>query len=487
LSAATLITPNLRRRALSLGAAKAVETGTQVLLPMLLARTLDTATFGEYRLLWLALGTVMAVAPFYMPQSLYVFLPRSDAPGKRLYVHHVLLFLAIAGLACAAALAPWNPWLPAALKGLSAYDPLLPAIVALWVPAYLLEILPQVDERLRWQAGALVTVAVLRTALLALAALSGDMGLMLISLAALTAGRLLVLLWYVRSRHGLGGPWLEKRVLGDQLRHSVPIGLWATLFALRAQADQWMVAARFSLQSFAAFSVAALLAPLVMLCRQAVSDTFFPSMSRVQASGDIAGMVALNARANAMVGVLLCPLLAFAFAFAEDIITLVYTATYLEAAPVMRVYIIGMLGMTVELYTLVQLLRLGPYVLFTGSLMLAFSVALSWIGGGTLGLAGAAAGSVAAIYVDRVLLLTRISQRTGVPLSRLQEWGSLARLVAYSSVSGFLAWLVVHTWFVPFGSIVHLSVGGAVIAGLFALLWKAGALDMGAEPRIAKL
>jgi hypothetical protein len=186
-AARVLIAPNLRRRALSLGAAKAVETATQFLLPMVLARCLDTATFGEYRLLWLAMGTVMALAPLNMPHSLFVFLPRSSAPQKRLYVHQVMLFLALAGALSALGISAWNPWLPATLHGLTVYDPLVPLLVALWVPAYLLDVLPVVDERVRWQATVTITLAAVRTALLALAALSGDLGVMLMVLVALAA------------------------------------------------------------------------------------------------------------------------------------------------------------------------------------------------------------------------------------------------------------------------------------------------------------
>ena len=40
-------------------------------------------------------------------------------------------------------------------------------------------------------------------------------------------------------------------------------------------------------------------------------------------------MLDLNSRANIMVATIVYPLLAFAFAFAEDLVTLVYTATYL--------------------------------------------------------------------------------------------------------------------------------------------------------------
>ncbi len=62
---------NLKRRALSLGVARGFEYAIQVLLPVVLVRCLDPEAFGQYRLLWLVVGTVMAGATLAMPASLY--------------------------------------------------------------------------------------------------------------------------------------------------------------------------------------------------------------------------------------------------------------------------------------------------------------------------------------------------------------------------------------------------------------------------------
>ena len=103
----------LKRRALSLGAVKAFDHGLQFLLPLVLVRCLDAATFGEYRLLWLAVGTVMAFATLNMAGTLYFFLPPAEPRRKRLYVHQTMLYLGLAGLACGLAL---GAWLPGALE-----------------------------------------------------------------------------------------------------------------------------------------------------------------------------------------------------------------------------------------------------------------------------------------------------------------------------------------------------------------------------------
>ena len=188
----------LKRRALSLGAAKAFDYAMQFLLPVVLVRCLDTASFGEYRLLWLAVGTLLGLASLNMPQSLYLFLPPAPAKEKRLYINQTVLYLAAAGLACALLVSPLNPWLPAAMAPLMAYGWLVPSFIALWVVAYLLEFLPTVDERIAWQSVALASLSVLRVSMLAAGAfLTGSMEVILWLLVAFVLVKLALLAGYI--------------------------------------------------------------------------------------------------------------------------------------------------------------------------------------------------------------------------------------------------------------------------------------------------
>ena len=104
----------------------------------------------------------------------------------------------------------------------------------------------------------------------------------------------------------------------------------------------------------------------------------------------------------------------------RDLVSLVFTHVYLDAVPVMRVYIVGLVVVVVELATLLQLLRQGLFNATLNAAMLCASVAVSWTAGAHLGLAGAAAGSVVALYADRVVTLRRIAALTGVPVLRQQ-------------------------------------------------------------------
>jgi O-antigen/teichoic acid export membrane protein len=250
----------------------------------------------------------------------------------------------------------------------------------------------------------------------------------------------------------------------DQLRYAAPLGMAGSLYGLRAQSDQWVAAALFPLGMFASFSIAAVLGPLLNLFRQSVNLAFLPTMSRREAGGDIAGMLELNSRGNIMVGALVFPLFYFAFAFADELVTLVYTATYLDAAPVIRIYIIGIAALVIELSSITMLLRQSVFVMALNAVAVILAVTLNWYAALHVGLAGAALGGVIVIYIDRVATLWRISSLTAVPIRRLQDWRTLALLALFAALAALLAWSIVVRYFSASGPLMRVLVGGIVLA-----------------------
>ena len=134
----------------------------------------------------------------------------------------------------------------------------------------------------------------------------------------------------------------------------------------------------------------------------------------------------------------------------------------------MRVYLLGLSALVVELSSVLQLLRQGPFALAMNIVVLACSIPLSWAGGVHLGLAGAAAGSVSALYIDRTITLRRIAAVTGVPVRAQQHWGILARHLAWTIVAAATAWAFVHAFFDGSPLVVRLAVGGMLMALIYA-------------------
>lgn len=462
------VSKRLGRRAVSLGVANAIDYALQFLLPVVLVRHLAPEDFGKYRVVWLVAGTVMAVVTQAMAGSLYYFLPRSSEEEKRLYINQALLYLGACGLIGALAVSGWNPWLPASVHDLTANPALLPAFVLFWVIASLLDLIGGAEERVVWQTRTIIGLSALRAvALSTVAMLTGELEPVLLALLAFAIFKFALLLTYVGRHHGLRGPLLRREAFAEQLRQSVPFGLAGALFGLRGQADQWVATALFSVGKFASFSIATLLGPLVNLCRQSVMQAFLPSISRLEAAGDFRGMLELNSRGSVLVATVVYPLLAFAFAFSAEIVTIIYTSTYVEAAAVMRIYILGLIALVIEPATLMVLLRQGPFTIRLGMLALVLSVAISWTCGRAGGLAGAAAGSVTAIYLEHLCTLWRISRCTHIPWRHLQDWRSLALLLLCATLAGVLSWAVVSHSLAGFGPEVRVIAGGVLLAAAY--------------------
>jgi len=473
--AVNAVSSTLERRALSLGTANAIDYALQFLLPMVLTRTLDPHAFGQYRLLWLAVATLMMVAPMCMPSSLYYFLPRSDRPTQRVYINQVLLFVAAAGLVSAWAVSLWNPFLPGKFEEIAeGHAAVVPAFVLLWVFAQTLDIMPTADERVGWQAKAIVSLSAVRAVGLSAAAiLTHDLYAVFVALLVFAALKAGLLIYYVARHHGLGLPLARRDLFKAQVKQAAPFALSGALHGVRSQGDQWIAAAMFTVPMFASFSVATVLAPLVQIFRASVNNVFLPSMSRLQSNGDMTGLLALNSRANAMVALLVYPMLAFAFVFAEQVITLVYTSTYLDAVPVMRLYIVGLVAFVVELVSLLFVLQQGTFAARVNGMVLFLALPMSYFGATHWGLMGAAMGSVCAIYSERLLSLSRLAHITRTPISRLQDWSTLAGILAAAIIAALIAGVALH-W-TEWSSFATLLAGGAILAVAYpAMLFLTG-------------
>jgi hypothetical protein len=79
------------------------------------------------------------------------------------------------------------------------------------------------------------------------------------------------------------------------------------------------------------------------------------------------------------------------------------------------------------------------------ALVLAVAIPASYLGAVTLGLPGAAFGSVGAIYLERALSLARISSRTEIRLRDLQDWATLGGILGAAVLSASVAALALRS------------------------------------------
>ena len=418
----------------------------------------------------------MAVAPFALPRSLFYFLPRCTPAAARAYAHQSLLLL-LAGGACAGLLlGPWNPLLPASLRALAGAAWFLPAFLTLWVAASLADFLPNARGELLAQARLLVLLALLRVALVVLAACTGRADIVFGALLVYAGVKLALVLRDIVRHYGWPAPPLQRAALRTQLAYTWPFGLASALFLLRGQADQWVAAALFPAQAYAAFSVGAAIMPLVALLRNSVGNAIAPRLSGLEHASDHAAMLRLNQRANLACAFVLLPALALCALLAVQIVTVVYTARYLAAADVMRINCLALLGVAVEASTLTVVLGQGRYLLAADAVLLPAGLGAAFAGARLWGLPGAALGNVLTLLAGNAFSFWRVARATGVPLRRLQRWGVLLRILGAALAAAALALVFARAVPVRAPLAQALLVGAAYAGCYLGMLALAGLL-----------
>lgn len=422
------------RRSAWLGLAQIIEIGLQVLLPVLLVRQLTVLDFANYRLIWLVANTAATVLPFAVPNALSLILPPATPSDRRAHVALTLIFIlgcgVFGGVLTAAGL-----WWGAGQGGLDGLLIQSSVFVGLWVAGTSLDQLPVADERGDWQAKATITLACLRAlAAGGMALWWNDLSPVLWALALVAGARVALLLYYAQSRHAVASARITRAHWKRQFNVAAPLGLAALLFGLRRQGDMWIAAVLFSVQQFAAFSLGTVLSPLVFMVRRAISATLLPAMARQHGQGNWPLVIDTNHRANLAVACIAVPALCFVWAFGEPLYALVYTDAFPQAVPVMRVLALGWLVQVLEFNSLVMLASQMPFVARMNAWLLGFSILTALGGGLAFGLPGVATGSVLAIFVERTLIVRRLSQVLSVPVSDVQPWHVLIRILALSAL-----------------------------------------------------
>ena len=431
---------SLGRSAIWLTLAGGIEFGLQLAIPIIFVRYLDATAFGQYRLLWLLAGTALAFAPAFMPQALFYFLPRAAPGQQRLIIGNVLAYLVAAGCVVGAVVSGWNPMLPEIVKSLFLHTHGISALfLGTWVLASVMNVLPTAQGRSHWQSTSSIGLAVFRTLLLAGAAvLTSNIVWVVAAMLVEAMARIMLLAYYLRTHRDEGKISWQMATMKKQLIYSLPFAFGNALFLLRVQADQWVVASMLPPALFATFSIGAVFLPVASLIRQPVNNAMLPRLNSAHASGDFAEISRLITKSNGASALLLVPIAGGLFATASELTQIIYTGKYLQAAPIMQVYLVGMVMSAFAVGHVLPALDQGRFAAINNACCLVLSVLFSIVGVRYLGLIGAALGSVLTLAISEVWSISVVARTLGLHMRQLLSFSAVwpSALGTFSGLMG---------------------------------------------------
>lgn len=460
----------IRHHAMALAIAGVVELGFQALLPVLLVRVLTRDAFGDYRLVWLIAVSGQAIFNFFMPQSLFYFLPRATPSEKRLLIGNTSLFLLVAGIVAGVLFAIAMPYFSPAIQGLSNYSMAVPIFLSLWIASSIFDTLAIADGRAEWQAVAVVALAVGRALLLALAAVSTrDVSVVIWFMCLFALIRVIVPQIYALRASDRRSMGVDTGLLGTQIRYSFPFAIATGLFYLRLQADQWVVASSFAPATFALVSIATIILMFSTLIRDPINNALRPKFNALLGNGDLEQARVLLTKGYMGVALALVPVLGMVFVAAHELVELVYTRTYLDAAPIMQVYLVGQIAGVFAAGHLLSAVNLGRQTAIANVLCFLLSITLSIVGVRIFGVIGAPAGSAISILIMETWSLFAVARSLDTTPSKIVNWPFSVKVLATVIVAVAVALIVRAEWLVdmqPFARLLAETAVYTVVAGI---------------------
>jgi O-antigen/teichoic acid export membrane protein len=432
-----------------LALASTLEYALLMALPIYLTRVLSTDDFASYRFVWLITSTALGAAMLGLPQSLYYFVPRKRGePGglATLLVQSSLVCLILGGTA---ALLVWIasslPVTAPAFAMLGGEAALFCVFLTLLCGTATLDEMAIAMDDIKSQVRLNVTSSLLRVAAVLAGASLGSLHTILLALLAFALLRHVLQADYVARRVSLREARPSAATLQEQFAYALPFGLATGFWLLRSQAEQWVGASLLPPREFAALAIAGSALPVAVLVRQAITNSVWPEISRLAMADQQAAMIRLNGQANQAAAKFLLPIFALLFAIATPMISIVYTPVYADAALVLQLLLVGLVGSNiVETSSMAKALNLGRPLMIFDAIMLVASLALSIICGQLFGLLGVVTGSVIGRWLSMVFCAGLVMHTTGSRLTDFQPWGMFARLLLASACAAACGWTLVH-------------------------------------------
>lgn len=407
-----------------------------------LARLLTVNGYATYRQTILAYNFISPLLVLGLPQALYYFIPRDSTRARGILQENLLLLSVLGGLFSVFLLAggndllAWrfhNPDLVQALVILAPYPLFM-------LPAGALTACLMALDRVKEVAWFNIFSRIVMLITVVAAVLYRPDAIAAVVGTVVGAGLVLVPSLYMMFRATRRSS-SEKSLTGmkHQIGFSVPLGFGSVIGRTAYGLDKVVVASLCTPEMFAVYANGAMEIPLIRILTGSMTSVLVPEMSSLCQKGRHQDALELVKRGAAKCALILYPAMFAMFGLAPELMTLLFSATYVESALPFRLFLL-VLPLRVMNYGSMFMAAGKSYLILVRSLGdLLVSLGLTILLVKLWGYIGAAIAALGTLYLWQMPFNTIFIRRIyAQPLSRLYPWKELARTLALCAMTSSL-------------------------------------------------
>jgi O-antigen/teichoic acid export membrane protein len=415
-----------------------------LLFSIVLVRLISQHDFGSWRQFMIVFGLASNILIFGLPKSLLYFYSISGKLERsRIAVRTLILVTAFGAFAAVVYLAGRgliaDAWSSPAL---STYASLFALYIFLYFPMLVFQpLLLANDNRFQLAIWKIVFATTKLLVLIYVLVAGGSLLNLLIAINIHTAIQLLVslVMYYRISGHETGNLWEGS---DRQFRYASHVMLQSISIVVAREVDKILVSANVSPNKFAAYSVGARELPLIDLFPYAIGDSITPDLSNLYLKEKLSEFLKLWHRWMRRVAILMYPLFALILFKHTEIISLLYTESYIEGAiPFLIFGCLIPLRLTTFNQTLLAMNQSRAVVIGSSS-GLVLTAVLGYIGIHTIGFIGPALAVLLSEYLVNTFYCSQIRKHLRTSWLKLFPLAFLGKALALSIAAAALATLI---------------------------------------------
>lgn len=464
---------------------KILATLSEAVVPLAIVRLLGKADVGVLSGILLVYSTVALVLTAGFPETLTFYLPARPAAERRAIagkVAQALLLLGFIGALLLVAISLMARFMPSLVGGVSGsstdsasaleslkYLALLAIYPIADLPGRMLPNLLIVEQRARAAAGIGIVKAIgSAVAALLPIALGAPLWVVILSIGAFGFLFGAVLVYYLKALYP-GIERVESPIsMGTLLRFGLPLGLTDIVSLLNNQLDRYLIVFFFPVTAVAEYQAGAWQIPIVTTIPYTVGAVYAPRFVELFREGRSLEAIGIWRASALKTALLVVPITMVFVVAAEETMELLFTSSYLRAAPIFRWYCILTLGRIATFGSVIVaagaprlIFQAAVFSLVSNAILCVILVKVVGFDGPAMGTALAFIPSVT-YYCYCIALATKLEFRQIFPLA------GFARVLGVSLLAALPAW-----WFksaVSWPAAARLPVEALLVLGSFALI-----------------
>lgn len=259
---------------------------------------------------------------------------------------------------------------------------------------------------------------------------------------------------------------------------SIPIGLASVVGTLNTEIDKLFIGLLMDTEQMAIYTNAAKELPLTIVA-SSITAVLLPQLTRMIKKDKTEDAIRLWGFATELAFIVICLIVAGLFTYADEVMTILYSAKYLPGVPVFRIYTLNLVLRVTYFGIILNAFGETKKIFCCSVVSLILNAVLNPIFYWIFGMTGPAIATFLAILLIQLLQLKMTSNVTKLSFSKIFPWKSTGILILLNTIFAVVFWVIKKILPVEnyVGEVIESVILGIIWAGLYFFIMRRRLLD----------